>query len=108
MDMLPKIAQKIQLLRQANPITMDIAAVTAVTMATVIVAMEEAQEAIPMDGKTQGWGPTTMGTTTAIAMVGHLTTEATMETPTTKTTMAGLIMVMATRITTIKVRRPII
>ena len=98
MDMLPKIAQKIQLLRQANPITMDIAAVTAVTMATVIVAMAEAQEAIPMDGPT----------TTAIAMVGHLTTEATMETPTTKTTMAGLIMVMATRITTIKVRRPII
>ena len=103
MDMLPKIAQKIHLLRLAITITMDIVAVTAVTMATVIVAIVEAQEAIPMDGPT-----TTMGTTTAIAMVGHLTTEATMETPTITTTMAGLIMVMATRITTIKVRRPII
>ena len=102
MDMLPKIAQKIHLLRQANTITMEIAAATAVTKEIVIVAMVVAQEAILMDGPT-----TTMGTTTAIAMVGHQTTEETMETPTT-ITMAGLIMVMATRITTIKVRRPII
>ena len=103
MDMLPKIAQKIHLLRQANTITMEIAAATAVTKEIVIVAMVVAQEAILMDGPT-----TTMGTTKAIAMVGHLTTEATMETSTITTTMAGLIMVMATRITTIKVRRPII